>query len=82
MLSYIYSYDLVSPLEMELYTMNIDGSDQRKITTLGGSNWAPFYMPNNRRIIFSTNFNNTGHFGAFDLYAINDDGSDLERVMI
>lgn len=65
---------------MELYTINIDGTGLRKITNLGGSNWAPFYLDDNRRIVFSTNFNATGHFGAFDLYLINEDGTGLERV--
>ncbi|KAI6241389.1 hypothetical protein M3Y99_00366300 [Aphelenchoides fujianensis] len=62
------SYNLVEPLAMELYTINVDGSGLRKITELGGSNWAPFYLADNRRLIFSTNFNETGHFGAFDLF--------------
>ncbi|VDM95196.1 unnamed protein product [Thelazia callipaeda] len=75
------SYNLVSPLEMELYTININGSGLRKITSLGGSNWAPFYMPDNRRIIFSSNFNETGgHFGAFNLYIVDEMGQNIERV--
>lgn len=65
---------------MELYSMNIDGTGLRKITSLGGSNWAPFYLPDSRRIIFSSNFNSTTHFGAFDLYIIDDDGDNLQRV--
>uniref|UniRef100_A0A914RF61 Uncharacterized protein n=1 Tax=Parascaris equorum TaxID=6256 RepID=A0A914RF61_PAREQ len=73
-------YNLVSPLAMELYSMNIDGTNLRKITSLGGSNWAPFYLPDNRRIIFSSNFNSTASFGSFDLYLIDDDGDNLERV--
>jgi TolB protein len=65
---------------MELYTINVDGTGMRKITNLGGSNWAPFYLDNNQQIVFSTNFNATGHFGAFDLYLIGEDGQGLERV--
>ncbi|VDN88924.1 unnamed protein product [Brugia pahangi] len=77
------SYNLVSPLEMELYTINVDGSGLKKVTSLGGSNWAPFYMPDNRHIIFSSNFNETGgHFGAFNLYMIDEAGGDVERVKI
>uniref|UniRef100_A0A8R1XTJ9 Uncharacterized protein n=1 Tax=Onchocerca volvulus TaxID=6282 RepID=A0A8R1XTJ9_ONCVO len=75
------SYNLVSPLEMELYTINIDGSGLRQVTSLGGSNWAPFYMPDNYHIIFSSNFNETGgHFGAFNLYMIDEMGKNVERV--
>uniref|UniRef100_A0A914DKE9 WD40-like protein n=1 Tax=Acrobeloides nanus TaxID=290746 RepID=A0A914DKE9_9BILA len=74
------SYSLVEPLAMELFTINIDGTGLRQITHLGGSNWAPFYLDDNKRIVFSTNFNATGHFGSFDLYVINEDESGLERV--
>ncbi|VDK53916.1 unnamed protein product [Anisakis simplex] len=74
------SYNLVAPTEMELYTMNLDGGNLKKVTSLGGSNWAPFYLHDGHRIIFSSNFNSSGHFGAFDLYIIDEDGGDLERV--
>lgn len=63
--------------------MNIDGTDLRQITNLGGSNWAPFYLGDNQRLIFSSNFNATGgNFGAFDLYLINENGENLERVIV
>lgn len=66
---------------MELFIINVDGSKIRQITNLGGSNWAPFYLNDNRRIVFSSNFNATrGNFGAFDLYLIVEDGSNLKRV--
>ncbi|TKR59931.1 hypothetical protein L596_029537 [Steinernema carpocapsae] len=73
------NYNLVEPLAMELFTINVDGTGMRQITKLGRSNWAPFYLSDNRRIIFSSNFNATS-FGAFDLYVINEDGTGLERV--
>jgi Tol biopolymer transport system component len=65
---------------MELYSINVDGSEMAQITHLGGSNWAPFFLNDNKRIVFSTNFNSTEHFGAFDLYLINQNGSGIERV--
>lgn len=77
---YTFSYNLVEPLEMELHSINVDGTDLKKITNLGGSNWAPFYLKDNKRIVFSTNFNQTGHFGAFDLYLVKEDGQGTERV--
>src|SRR3712207_6863886 len=36
---------LVRPNRMELWVMNADGSDQRRITQLGGANFAPFFAP-------------------------------------
>ena len=36
--------------------MNRDGSNLRQVTKLGGANFAPFFTPDGKRIIFSTNF--------------------------
>ncbi len=70
---------LVQPTNMELYTCNIDGSNLKQITKLGKANWAPFYHPSGRRIIFSSNHKSTRGF-EFNLYMINEDGSDLEQI--
>lgn len=78
--AHLLSYDLVEPLAMELHMVNVDGSGLRRITALGGSNWAPFYLTDNRHVLFSTNFNSSSHFGAFDLYKVADDGTDVQRV--
>lgn len=70
---------LVQPTEMEIFTVNVDGTDLKQITDLGKANWAPYYHPNGEKIIFSSN-----HAGArgfeFNLFLINEDGSGLERV--
>jgi len=39
---------------MELFTCNIDGSDLKQLTSLGKANWAPFYHPSGKKIIFSS----------------------------
>ena len=70
---------LVRPNRMEIWVMNVDGSDQRQITTLGGANFAPFFTPDGKRIIFSSNFKNP-RSGNFDLYLIGVDGKGLEQV--
>ncbi|VDM54018.1 unnamed protein product [Angiostrongylus costaricensis] len=74
-------YNLVEPVSMELFVVDLDGSNLRQVTHLGGSNWAPYYLADNKRIVFSSNYENSGSgFGAFALYLINDDGSGLERI--
>jgi TolB protein len=73
------SQSIVRPNKMEIWVMNADGSDQHQITHLGGANFAPFFTPDGRRIIFSSNYTSP-HSGEFDLYLINDDGSSLEPV--
>jgi TolB protein len=70
---------LVRPNRMELWVMNADGSTQRQITQLGGANFAPFFAPDGRRIIFSSNHKNP-RSRNFDLYLVNLDGSGLEQV--
>ena len=70
---------IVRPNKMEIWVMNIDGSAQHQLTHLGGANFAPFFTPDGKRIIFSSNYTHP-HSGEFDLYLINDDGSALEQV--
>lgn len=70
---------LVRPARVEVWVANADGSNPRQVTQLGGANFAPFFHPDNRRVIFSSNFENP-RSGAFDLYLINIDGTGLEKV--
>src|SRR5215471_4013718 len=70
---------LVRPNRMELWIMNADGSDQHQITNLGGANFGPFFAPDDRKIIFSSNYKNP-RTRNFELYLVNLDGSGLEQV--
>ena len=70
---------LVRPNRMEIWVMNADGSGQHQITNLGGANFAPFFTPDGRRIIFSSNYKNP-RSRNFELYLVNADGSNLEQV--
>lgn len=73
------SQGLVQPTEMELFICNVDGSDMKQITSLGNANWAPFFHPSGKKIIFSSNHNSSRGF-PFNLYMINIDGTGLEQV--
>ncbi len=46
---------LVQPTEMELYMSRVDGTEIRQITNLGGANWAPYFHPDGKHILFSSN---------------------------
>jgi Tol biopolymer transport system component len=82
---------LVRPTRMELWTGNADGSDAHPVTELGAASFAPFFIPTtaaapkgapraaDRRIIFSSNYGDP-RGREFDLWAVNSDGSQLERV--
>ena len=73
---------MIRPNRMEVWVMNADGSNQRQVTSLGGANFAPFFTPDGRRIIFSSNHRNPRGREAqnFDLFLVHLDGSGLEQV--
>jgi len=70
---------LVAPTNMEIYVCNVDGSNVRKITSLGKANWAPFFHPSQKKIIFSSNHASQRGYD-FQLYMINLDGTGLEKI--
>ncbi len=73
------SMGLVAPTNMEIYICNVDGSNLRQITHLGKANWAPFFHPSGKKIIFSSNHHSTRGYD-FQLYMINTDGTGLEQI--
>lgn len=73
--------NLIVPTVFEIWTMNADGSNKHRVTNLGAASFAPFFMPDGKRIIFCTNYFATDKQKRnFDLAIINKDGSGLERV--
>jgi Tol biopolymer transport system component len=73
------SEGLVKPTEMELYICNVDGSELKQITSLGGANWAPFFHPSDKKVIFSSNHKSKRGF-PFNLFMIDIDGKNLEQI--
>lgn len=71
--------DMIRPNQLDIYIMDADGSNQRRITDNGAANFAPFMHPDGNRIIFSSNLADPAG-RDFDLYLINVDGTGLERV--
>lgn len=71
--------NLVRPTRMEIWVMNADGSGQRQVTSLGGANFAPYFHPDGRRIIFASNHKNP-RSRNFDLYLVDVDGTGLEQI--
>jgi TolB protein len=73
------SRNLVEPSLLEIFVMGADGGNQRQITRNGAANFAPFFHPDGRRIIFSSNHHDPDR-RRFDLFLIGDDGDGEEQV--
>jgi Tol biopolymer transport system component len=71
---------LIRPGNLEIWTMNADGGGKRQVTKNGAANFAPYWLPDGRQIIFSSNAGNSGDPSGFDLFLINEDGTGLEPV--
>jgi TolB protein len=73
---------LIEPGQLEIFVMNADGSGKKQVTTTGASNFSPYFHPDGKRIIFSSNIETRGEGGrpSFHLYLVGDDGTGLERL--
>ena len=79
------SRNLVEPGNLELFVMNADGSGKRQVTKNGASNFAPFFHPDGRRIIFSSSGRKAAQAKgrpSFHLYLVNDDGTGLDQITV
>jgi len=75
--------NLVEPTNLEIFIMNADGSNKTQVTHNGRSNFAPFFLPDGKRIIYSSNVSTpVDHQGrpSFHLHVINEDGTHPEQI--
>jgi TolB protein len=70
---------LIRPMRLEIFVCNADGSNRRQITNNGAANFCPYFHPNGRQIIFTSNMDDPKKRN-FELYLINVDGTGLERL--
>jgi Tol biopolymer transport system component len=70
---------LVRPTKLDIFVMDADGSHKQRVTHLDKASFAPFFHPNGKQIIFSSNADDP-RGRNFDLYLVNIDGSGLERL--
>jgi len=72
---------LVAPIGMQLYVSNADGTGAFQVAPngLNGTSFAPFFLPDDSGLIFSSNMADPDG-GEFQLYIINLDGSGLQQI--
>lgn len=70
---------LLRPGELDIYVMDADGSNIRQVTHLGGANFAPYWHPDGKRILFSSNHEDPNG-REFEIYMIGVDGTGLTRI--
>ncbi len=75
------SNELIEPNAFQIMVMDADGSNKHQITDNTFANFAPFFHPDNNRIIFCSSMGSTNpRRPDFNLWMINEDGSGLEQI--
>jgi Tol biopolymer transport system component len=70
---------LIRPGKLEIYIMNLEERKPIQLTDNGAANFGPYWHPDGRHIIFSSNLNDP-RGRNFDLYMINTDTREIERI--
>jgi Tol biopolymer transport system component len=70
---------LVRPSQLDIWVADADGKNARQVTKLGVASFAPYFFPNGRRILFSSNYGDPKG-REFDIWAVDVSGENLERI--
>jgi Tol biopolymer transport system component len=70
----------IVPMNLEIFVADAGGGHARQVTSNGRANFAPYFFPDGRRIIFASNVAAGSRSRNFDLWIVNDDGTGLEQV--
>ena len=73
------SKHMIRPRNLEIYVANVDGTGAVQLTNNGKANFAPFFHPDGKRVIFCSNMGDPKGRN-FDLYMVRTDGTELERI--
>lgn len=67
------------PMKLQIFVMNADGSNKKQVTDNNAANLAPFFHPDGRRIIFTSNMGDPKG-REWDLYLVDIETGKVERV--
>ena len=62
----------------EIYVMDADGGNQRRLTDNRNNDWYPVWSPDNQRIAFASD--RKGDFVSFDIYVMDADGGNQQKL--
>jgi Tol biopolymer transport system component len=68
---------LVRPTKLEIYVGGAEGQNARAVTNNGKANFGPYFLPDSRRVIFSSNMDAAPGFRGppnFELYVVDPEG--------
>jgi TolB protein len=73
--------NVVEPTALQIFTCDIDGKNQRQITNLKGANWAPYFHPSGKKIMFCSNYKTPpGGRPQFNLFMTDLSGENIEQL--
>ena len=70
---------MVLPSKMEITVLDRDGSNFRQVTDNGKANFAPYWHPDDKRIVFASNMDSESG-RDFQIYMINEDSTGQVQV--
>jgi Tol biopolymer transport system component len=72
--------NLILPTQVDIVVMDRNGGNFRRVTDNGAANFAPYWHPDNHRILFCSNLGKNKDSRDFDLWLIDENGGGLEQV--
>ena len=70
---------LVRPTALEIFVADADGKNVKQVTKNGKANFAPFFTPDDKAILFASNMEDPKG-RSFQIWKVNVDGSGLEQI--
>jgi TolB protein len=75
------SEQMIKPMNLQIMVMDLDGSNKQQLTFNAGANFGPFWHPDGKHIIFSSNFKDTSRIPMnFDLFMIDAKSKNIEQI--
>ena len=71
----------VEPSNLNIFVADIDGKNVQQITDLPGANWAPFFHPSDKKVLFCSNHHSLNEGGRlFDIFMVDLDSKNLTQI--